>query len=244
MTVGLAVECQNLSKAFGATQALDDVSLTFACGSIHGLAGPNGSGKSTLLKILVGLYSPDAGCVSIDGEPRVMGGPMHARSLGIELVPQEFALVPALSVWENVVLGNEPRQRQQIDVRSARSETRRHLERLEISVDVNSLVGELNPAEQRLVMVAEELHRQARLLIADEPTAGLPAAQSAAVTGALRSIAQQGVTVIFVSHHLEEMTELCDEATVLVDGRVRSRLGQREVHTASLVAALSGQTTV
>ena len=244
MTTGAGVELTGITKSFGATRALVDVNVSIPAGAVHGLAGPNGSGKSTLLKVLVGIHRPDAGVILLDGQPIELDGPLAARRVGIELVPQEVALAPAMTVWENVVLGSEPRRSRQLHHAEARRRTRETMTRLGVDIDVSAPVGQLNPAEQRLVMVARGLQRQPRLLIADEPTAGVPPAQSIAIVRALAALSKHGVTVVFVSHDLEEMAGLCDTATVLVDGRVRVALDSDQVHTKALISALVEQTTV
>jgi ABC-type sugar transport system ATPase subunit len=238
---GLAVEMRGVVKQFGGTRALAGVALTLPAGSVHGLIGPNGSGKSTLVKILTGFYDSDEGSIFIDGEEASLGSPLAARQRGIELVPQELSLVPDMTVWENVVLGSEPKSAGRLDVAASRRVARGVLERLRLEVDLDTPAADVNPAEQRLLMIARTLHRGARLLIVDEPTAGLPPAQALRVIDALRDVARQDVTILFVSHHLAEVEVLCDAVTVLTDGHVTGHLAGDDLDQDGLIAAIMGE---
>ena len=166
------VAAQDISKSFGLTQALDGVSLSVAPGSVHGLIGPNGSGKSTLVRMLTGMETPDRGKIVVDGEPQPHWTAGQARALGVELVPQELALVPVFKVWENIVLGAETRG-MRLSQSDSRAKARAVLDELGLDIGVDEDTLALDPGEQRLVMFARTFHRKARLLIADEPTAGL-----------------------------------------------------------------------
>jgi ABC-type sugar transport system ATPase subunit len=233
------VAVEGLSKSFGLTRALDDVSVAVARGTAHGFIGPNGSGKSTLIRMLAGLERPDRGQVMVDGAPQAAFNGAAARKAGIELSPQELALVPSFKVWENIVLGSEPNS-----IRVSRSESRatarKVLDELGLDVGVDEDTLTLDPGEQRLIMFARTFHRKARLLIADEPTAGLGEKDSRTVIDALKRLKDKGVSMIFVSHHLSEVLTICDEVTVMRDGRVAARLEGPTLTLDRMIAEMSG----
>lgn len=240
--MSVSIEMRNIAKAFGQTQALRGVSVDIAAGSMHGLIGPNGSGKSTLIRILTGLEWPDAGTITLDGASHGSLQPSQARGLGIELVPQELALVPTFKVWENVILGDEP-DGLRLSKPAGRSVARAVLDELGLDIGVDEDTFTLDPGEQRLVMFARTFHRKARLMIADEPTAGLGEKDSRTVLDALLHLRTKGVTVLFVSHHLSEVIEICDRVTAMRDGRVSAELEGDAITEPRLVRELTGAIT-
>ena len=208
------------SKRFGATQALSEVSLDLAAGEIHALVGENGAGKSTIVKLLSGIYQPDAGSVVLDGRPTLIHGPAHARSLGIATVHQEPRLFPDLTVAENVFMGHAPTGRfGAINWREMRRSADKFFETLGVSIDSSAVVRGLSMADQQLIEIAKALSVDARVLILDEPTASLSAHEVERLFAIVRQTRDSGVAVLFVSHRLEEVFELCERATVLRDGR-------------------------
>jgi ABC-type sugar transport system ATPase subunit len=233
------VAAQNLSKSFGLTKALSDVSVSIVPGTVHGFIGPNGSGKSTLIRVLTGIERPDSGAVFVDGRELAGLSAAAVRRAGIELVPQELALVPTFKVWENIVLGGEP-----IAFRVSRSDSRavarKVLDELGLDIGVDEDTFMLDPGEQRLVMFARTFQRRARLLIADEPTAGLGEMDSRTVLEALNGLRRKGMTMIFVSHYLSEVQEVCDEVTVMRDGQVSARLSGPSLNLERMIAEMSG----
>src|ERR1700751_708312 len=233
------VAAQDISKSFGLTRALDGVSLSLASGSVHGLIGPNGSGKSTLVRMLTGMETPDRGKIVVDGEPQPHWTAGHARALGVELVPQELALVPVFKVWENIVLGAETHGFQ-LSKSDDRAKARAVLDELGLDIGVDEDRLTLDPGEQRLVMFARTFHRKARLLIADEPTAGLGEKDSRTVIDALKRLRAGGVTMIFVSHYLSEVMETCDEVTVMRDGRIAAHLSGASLTLERMIREMAG----
>jgi ABC-type sugar transport system ATPase subunit len=233
------VAAQDLSKSFGLTRALDGVSLSVAPGSVHGLIGPNGSGKSTLVRMLTGMETPDRGRIAVDGEPQQHWTAAHARALGVEFVPQELALVPVFKVWENIVLGAETHGFR-LSTSDSRAKARAVLDELGLDIGVDEDTLALDPGEQRLVMFARTFHRKARLLIADEPTAGLGEKDSRTVIDALKRLRERGVTMIFVSHYLSEVMETCNEVTVMRDGRVAARLSGASLTLDRMIGEMAG----
>lgn len=214
-----AVGASSLAKSYGAVRALRDVSLEVRAGEIHALCGHNGAGKSTLVKLLVGLEQPDAGTISVAGKALTLHGPQDAQRQGIALVDQELSLVPDLTVAENIFLGNVD-----VSVLRVRSREEARARQLLEQVGLTHIaprrrLGELQIGERQLVEVARLLGRKAEVLILDEPTATLTDSEIARVFAAIRSVAAQGASVIFVSHRLDEILSLGDRVTVLRDGR-------------------------
>jgi len=230
---------QDISKSFGLTRALDGVSLSVEPGSVHGLIGPNGSGKSTLVRMLTGMETPDRGAIVVDGEPQPHWTAGQARALGVELVPQELALVPVFRVWENIVLGAETHGFR-LSKSDDRAKARAVLDELGLDIGVDEETLTLDPGEQRLVMFARTFHRKARLLIADEPTAGLGEKDSRTVIDALKRLRARGVTMIFVSHYLSEVMETCDEVTVMRDGRIAAGLSGVSLTLDRMISEMAG----
>ena len=228
---------ENVSKRFPGVQALLDIDLTLNRGEVHALVGQNGAGKSTLVKCISGVYPPDGGRITFDGREITTYSPKHAYDLGIAVVHQRPQLLPWLSVTENVMLGQLPaRKGLVIDRRKANELTRDLLARLRLEIDPEVPVARLSAPERQQVAIAKALYRQAKLLILDEPTAALDAQRSARLFALIDDLAQQGVGVLYVSHHLEEVFRLADRVTVLRDGRLvatqpTAQLSQDEVVT-------------
>jgi rhamnose transport system ATP-binding protein len=213
-------ELREVSKRFGATQAVDAVSLEILPGEVHALVGENGAGKSTLVKILAGLYPPDSGTVLVGGEPRQIRGASDARSLGIAVVHQEPSLFPDLSVAENVFLGHQPTGRLgSISWGTMRRAAGRLFDELGVHLDVTAPVRGLSMADQQLIEIARALSIEAQVLVLDEPTASLSAHEVERLLAIARQARGRGVGVLFVNHRLEEVFELSDRVTVLRDGR-------------------------
>ena len=210
-----------MRKSFPGVVALDDVSIDVRRGEILGLVGENGAGKSTLTKIIAGQYQPDAGALVWDGEIVSHPSPAHAVRLGIEMVPQELSLAPGPDGRREHVHRPLPRARSAgcagapCFARPSRS----------VSVsgspsDLRKPAGTLSPADQRLVMIGRALVRDVRLLIMDEPTASLPEDEVELLLGVLKKLREDGVTIIYISHRLEEILALTDRTTVMKDSRV------------------------
>jgi ABC-type sugar transport system ATPase subunit len=212
----------DVHKRYGATVALAGASLRVAGGSIHGLIGQNGAGKSTLLKILAGAETPDEGTIELDGEPIRLTSPADAHHHGIGIVYQDFSLLANLTVAENISLGREETKRRAIDTAASEEVARRALGMLMVGdIPLASLVGDLTQAQRQLVEIAKVLTLQgSRILVFDEPTAALSADDAARLFRAIRSVAAEGVAVVFVSHRYGEVLELCDSVTVLRNGQV------------------------
>ncbi len=213
------VELTGIGKRFAAVQALADVSLTIERGSIHALVGENGAGKSTLGKVIAGLVHPDAGTYRLDGEAVSFRSPRDALRRGVTTISQELTLVPRRTVLENVFLGHEPRRLRMLDGRAMRRAYRELTERAGFSLAPDVPVGALRVADQQKVEVLRAITRGARLIVFDEPTAALAGDEAARLFAIVRGLREQGATIIYVSHFLDEVLELSDTVTVLKDGR-------------------------
>jgi monosaccharide-transporting ATPase len=215
------LEVERVTKAYGGSVALEEASLVLRRGEIRGLVGANGAGKSTLVKILTGLVSPDSGRVLIDKTPLAAGRPQDALRAGIAAVPQELVVAPTLTVAENVMLGHEPRGcLGRLRPRELRRSAAQVLDALAVQLPLDAPVGGLPLIEQRLVMIARALSRDARLVVFDEPTATVSPREVDLLLRAVRSLSERGVSVLYVSHRLDEIDALCDAVTVLRDGQV------------------------
>jgi len=220
------VEARGVTKNFGNITALDGVDLTLREGEILGLLGDNGSGKSTMVKILVGIHEPNAGEVRIRGAPVDISGPKDARDHGIATVYQDLALVDELSVAENIFLGRMPRKSvagvvSVIDYDRMREEAERILrERLNIRLDPTTRVEFLSGGERQAVAIARALVTDPDIVIMDEPTSALSADSTARVRDLIRSLRAEGITILIISHDLNEVFELADRLTVLDNGNL------------------------
>ncbi|WP_405152092.1 sugar ABC transporter ATP-binding protein [Sphaerisporangium sp. NBC_01403] len=210
---------RQVSKSFGAVRALRGVSLELFAGEAHALAGENGAGKSTLVKTLTGVHRPDEGEVLLDGEPVEFGGPAAAQDAGVAVIYQEPTLFPDLSVEENIFMGRQPRARfGRIDRRAMRREAAGLFRRLGVALDPGRSARGLSIADQQLVEIAKALSREARVLIMDEPTAALSGNEVARLFTVVEALREHGCAVLFISHRLDEIFELCRRVTTLRDG--------------------------
>ena len=233
---------RGMSKRFGATQALDDVSFDLAAGEVHALVGENGAGKSTLVKILAGVHRPDSGSMALDGSVITLDGPADARTKGIAVVHQEPRLFPDLSVAENVFLGHAPLGRfGAIDWTRMRRATEAVFAELDVRLDPSAPVRGLSIADQQLIEIAKSLSLESRVLVLDEPTASLSLHEAERLFTIVRSLRDRGVAVLFVSHRLDEVFKLCDRATVLRDGKHVITAPTPELTPADLIRHMVGR---
>lgn len=239
------IRIANVSKFFGATCALSDVSLEIRSGSIAALLGENGAGKSTLIKILSGIYPPDAGRIELDGRRVQFKSLPEAIAAGVLLVPQELRVAGALTVAENMLLGHLPSRRLAgllpcVDTISMRKAAKATLDDLDVRLDVDSKAGDLSFAERQLIVIGRALGHKARILILDEPTASLEKREMERLFKVVRRLRDQGVTVIYISHRLEEVDILADSCIVLRDGRVATMASAPFVQK-DLIQAMTGR---
>ncbi len=216
----LRLRLSGIDKAFGATQALRGVSLEVAPGEVHALIGENGAGKSTLMKVLSGVIRGDAGTMEIDGVPYTPSDTLDARRRGVAMIYQELSLAPHLSVWENIVLGAEPHRFGWLDRAEARQRARGVLARLAHEhLDLDRPVGRFSIAEQQVIEIARALLAEPRVLVMDEPTSSLTQADTEKLFDVVAQLSAHGVSVIYISHFLEEVRRVAERFTVLKDGQ-------------------------
>ncbi|MGW5411809.1 sugar ABC transporter ATP-binding protein [Actinomadura geliboluensis] len=241
MTVPV-LEMDGISKGFPGVQALDDVAFRLFPGEVHALMGENGAGKSTLIKVLTGVYGADAGTVAIDGRGTLVQGPLHAQRLGISTVYQEVNLCPNLSVSENVFIGRQPRRRSgRIDWAAINRRAAELLARLDLDLDVTAQLGSYSLAVQQLVAIVRAVDLQAKVLVLDEPTSSLDRGEVGRLFDVMRRLKDDGVAILFVSHFLEQIYEVCDRVTVLRNGRLVGEYPIGELSRFELVAKMTGQ---
>jgi ABC-type sugar transport system ATPase subunit len=230
-----------LSRSFGGVAAVREVSFTVGAGEIHGLCGHNGAGKSTVVKMLSGQLAPDSGRIVIGGQPVVLGSRQAAQRLGVALVDQELSVVPELTVLDNLLLGgvSTPLLNRR---RAAAARCRQVLGDMGLDrIRPQQPLAELSIGERQLVEVARALSQNARLVILDEPTATLSDVETEYVFAAIRRVAARGCSVIFVSHRLSEVLELCDTVTVLRDGRRIATTPASELTVSDLIVQMLGE---
>ena len=233
---------EGISKRFGATVALEDVSLRVFAGEVHALVGENGAGKSTLMKILSGAYQPDAGRIWIDGVPYRPRNPLEGRRAGVAMIYQELALAPHLSIEENILLGMEPCYGPWLRRATLRRVAKDAMEQLGLAHrHPADRVGELSVAEQQLVELARAVAVGCRILVLDEPTSSLTGRDIERLFGLIADLKRRGYAVVYISHFLEEVSRISDRYTVLRDGRVVAEGRTCDVDPNRLAALMVGR---
>ena len=239
------VRADAICKRFDATIALNAVDFDVRPGEIHAVVGENGAGKSTLIRILGGVHPPDSGRIFVSGKACAFASPHEAIAAGIVTIPQELRLVPALSVAENVVLGDLPVRRlgpiALVNRTRMREQARAVLELLDFHADVRRPVASLGFAERQLVAIAKGLCRESRVFILDEPTAPLEKREVERLFSVLQRMKEQGTAIIFISHQLHEVVAMADRCTVLRDGRVAAISRRGAFSVTDLVGAMTGR---
>ena len=238
-----AVELRGITKRFPGVVANDGVDFDASEGEVHALLGENGAGKSTLSNILTGLYRPDDGEVRLYGKAVSFGSPRDALDAGIGMVHQHFRLVPPFTVAENVILGDHRGEGRKLIVNPRRIERRvaELGERYRIAVDPRARIWQLSLGEQQRVEILKALYREARVLILDEPTAVLTPQEASSLFETLRVMADEGRTIIFISHKLHEVMAVADRVTVLRDGKTVATVDAASATPRSLAALMVGR---
>ena len=237
------IQLSGLGKSFGGVKALKDVGLEIYPGEVHALMGENGAGKSTLIKILSGLYTPDEGTITVNGETVTFSSTRDANAAGIATVYQELLLFPELTVAENIFLGNYPRRAGGIiDWPAVRAGSRKLLEELDThDLDVDEKVANLSVAQRQCVEIAKALSKDAKVLIMDEPTASLVESDVQRLLDIVRQLRARGVGILYVSHRMPEIFAVCDRVTVLRDGAFVATKNIDEVDEGALVSLMVGR---
>ncbi|MBW1214693.1 sugar ABC transporter ATP-binding protein [Pantoea allii] len=213
-----ALEAEGISKFFPGVKALDNVSLRVRSGTVHALMGENGAGKSTLMKCLIGIYRPDQGTIKIKGEPVQFRDTMDALRSGVSMIHQELNLVPHMTVAENIWLGREPVKFGFVDHAQLNKETQALLNRLNIKLKADRMVGELSIASQQMVEIAKAVSWNADIVIMDEPTSALTETEVAHLFTIIRDLREQGKAIVYISHKMDEIFAITDEISVFRDG--------------------------
>jgi len=236
---------RGFSKSFGGAQALTAVDLDIHRGEVHGLVGANGAGKSTLIRMLAGIVLPDAGELLIDGNVVTINNPSDAESFGLAFIHQELALVPHFTAVQNMLLGSKKSSRAGlINWKKSSYAAYAAAEKIGIQFPLDKRVDELSVAEQWLVMISKALVGNASMIAMDEPTASLSGVESEKLFKVIKELANDGVTVLYVSHRLDEVLNLSDRITVFRDGRVADQVTRGQLDKAGLIRAIVGRELV
>ena len=235
------LELKHITKVYPGVVALDDVSMSFEPGEIHSIMGENGAGKSTLIKIVAGAIESSGGTVVINGKEFEKLTPALSKANGIGVIYQEFNLVPSMSVAENIFLGDKTGGKFCPDFKKMHAESQKLLESLGVHIDTHRMVGGLSTAQQQLVEIAKAIAKNCKVLIMDEPSASIAQAEVANMLRIVRQLKSQGVTIIYISHRMEEVFEISDRVSILRDGKFigTNRIG--DVSTQELINMMVGR---
>lgn len=232
---------KNITKEFPGVKALDDVTINIERGTIHGLVGENGAGKSTLIKVLAGIYRPNKGEIILDGKPCRFNGPIEARRAGISVVHQEIKLAEPLSVAENMFLGNVQLKNGLVDWKGMRRRAREIVEDLGMDIDINAQVSSLTVAKKQIVEIMHAINNNSRILIMDEPSAVLTDRELEVMFRIVKQLRDKGITIIYISHRLDEIFGLCSNVSVLRDGRHIDTIPVASVDRQGLINMMVGR---
>lgn len=236
------IEMTGIKKSFAGVVALNDASLHVAPAEVHAIIGQNGAGKSTLIKILTGVYRRDGGTVRINGSQTALTTPREAQDAGIATIYQELSLIPLRSVTENVMMGYEPRSRLGlIDWPAAHARTRDILRRFGVEIDVRAPLGTYSTAIQQLVAIARAVSLKARLVIMDEATSSLDDQEIETLFGVIRELKRSGVAILYISHFLDELYEICDRVTIMRNGQTVGRHVVAQTTKLELISEMLGR---
>ena len=237
------LEMRGITKRFMNVTALDNVSFSAGKGEVHALAGENGAGKSTLMKVLSGAYQPDEGEIFLDGQKLYINNPAAGRKAGIIVIYQELSLVPHMSIAENIFLGNMPNKNGHLDWKKMNEATKQALDEIGFDLDPKTLVRDLSIVQQQGVEIAKILVEDAKVVVMDEPTAILPPKEVGTLFRIIRMLQERGVTVLYISHRLNEIFELAQHVTVLKDGSTVGTVVPSEIDQRRLVSMMIGRET-
>ena len=231
----------HITKQYPGVLALNDVSVSFKKGEVHALLGENGAGKSTLIKVLSGAIVPNSGTIEMDGASYESLKPQQSQKMGIGVIYQEFTLVPTLSVAENIFLGKEYRNGIFLDKQSKRKQALEILKELDIEIDPKTPVKQLSVAYQQIVEISKALANDVRVLVMDEPTAPLTTSEVKSLFKMVRKLVDKGVTIIFISHRMEELFQIADRVTILRDGTFVKTVEIANTDKAELISLMVGR---
>lgn len=236
------IELRKVSKFFPGVIALNKADLKLYSGEVHGLMGENGAGKSTLIKLLTGAYKPDEGEMLLDGQPLKVNGPKDAMNMGLTAIYQELNVIPKLTVWENIFLGRELRNKKGLlDIPQMKERAKELLQQLRQNIDVDEKVENLGMGHQQMVEICKALVLESRLIIMDEPTSSLSAGETEELLRTARELRDRGMAIVFISHHMDEIFRICDRLTVLRDGCVIQSMLAKDTNTENLIKLMVGR---
>ena len=232
---------EGISKSFPGVKALNNVHLTVRRGTVHALMGENGAGKSTLMKVLIGMYIPEEGEITFQGRKVKFDNTRQALKVGISMIHQELSPEPYMTVSENIFLGREPKRFGLIDKKKMVADTRALLERLGINISPNIVMRDLSVANTQMVEIAKAISYDASLIIMDEPTSAITEREVAQLFGMIRSLKEKSVSIIYITHKMDEVFQIADDITVFRDGRHISTLPAAATDRNSLIAMMVGR---
>ncbi|MDR3985180.1 sugar ABC transporter ATP-binding protein [Dysosmobacter sp.] len=232
---------RGICKYFPGVRALENVDFTLHSGEVHALVGENGAGKSTLIKVLTGVHAKDGGKIAMEGRPISPSSPLEAMKCGISTVYQEVNLCPNLSVAENIFIGREPKKAGGIDWKTINRRAAELLTTLNLNIDVTKTLGSYSVAVQQMIAIARAVDVDAKVLILDEPTSSLDEEETQRLFAVVRKLKAQGLGVIFVSHFLDQIYELCDRITVLRNGELVGAYAVAELPRVELISKMIGK---
>ncbi len=232
---------RGIVKSFPGVRALKGVELDLRPGEVHALLGENGAGKSTLIKVLGGAHQPEAGSIEINGQPVEIASPADSQRAGVGIIYQEFNLVPAMTARENIFLGQEGSRVGILPVREERRKARELFQRLGVDLDPESVVRRLTVAQQQVVEIAKALLLESRIIVMDEPSAALSPREVEGLFRIIRELKSQGIGIVYVSHRLDEIFEICDRATVFRDGEHIATRPIAELTRESIIELMVGR---
>lgn len=240
----IIAELQDITKIFPGVTALDHMHLQLRAGEVHGLIGENGAGKSTLIKVLTGLYRPEEGIIRIHGKEMRFSDPIEARSQGIACVYQELNIVPALSVANNMFLGNYRKRKKScfLDEAFMYKKTREIMSMIDSEIDPAAKCGTLGMGQQQMIEIGKAILFEAQVVILDEPTSSLGERETQELFRIIRLLKEKGTAILFVSHRLEEIFELCDVVTVMRDSQHVITLPTADLTRDLLISYMVGRT--
>lgn len=241
MSVEYAISLTGIQKSFASVKVLDDVNFRLRKGSVHALVGQNGAGKSTLMKILTGVYSCDEGVIEINGKKAIMHDYSDAISHGVSLIFQEMSLIPTLTVAENIFLNREPKKNGFLDYKRMEEEANKLLQALNVQVNVKSQIRDLDVGICQIIEIAKALSVNADVLIMDEPTASLSEKETQKLFEVIKDLQSKGVSIVYISHRMEELFAVCEEITVLRDGKIVASASTSEYTMESLIEKMIGK---
>jgi len=241
MDTKIVLSLKNITKKYPGVLALDNVSLDFLEGEIHALLGENGAGKSTLIKAVAGAINLDGGIIHVGGQDYQHMTPHHSRSLGVEVIYQEFNLVPTMSAAENIFLGDRVSTNPLVDYGTMRSKAREIFDLFNVDINPNALVRELSPAQKQIVEIAKAVSKNVKILIMDEPSAPLSVSEVEHMFEIIKQLKQKGVTIVYISHRLEEVFRISDRVSVMRDGQYVATKLTKDTDRKELIRLMVGR---